>query len=311
MPAYPKTAVSFVNAKETALYFDYVIPLNLGMDVAWFMALRNREPDLAEMFPAQLGSELLPPEYRGDQRFGKQLVKVNCAMFDATLDLVKLRSELPPDVAFPSRNLLDERATSKVHEDALHKINELMGNYDLHSFAVDVPEIFLHDDPVGQDASVALTSMQLVDIKGAPWDHILEFRRSPEAVSKLRRLRLFVYENYQGKDSEYVKDDILQRVWDYEQTIAEWGFETRRGVVAALLSSPFVRGAVAGSFVSSLLGQPLAAILSAAGGIALEVGSIVLELKRRSFELQGIVRENPIVFISDAKHALEEGHPVT
>lgn len=293
MTTYKKTAVSFLNPRETALYFDYVIPLGIGMDILWLSTLKGGEPDFAEMLPPRLGVELLPPELRGDLRFARQLVEACSAFWDSLLDLVQLQQELPPGMTLPSKELLNDRIGKAVHEGARLKLSGIMNDFNLLSFATDVPDIFLRDDPDGQEVSIALGGIQLVDVRRTPWEHILEFRRSPEAVEKLRRLRLFVYENYQGKDSEYVKDDILQRVLDYEQTIAEWGFETRRGAAAALLSSPFVRSSLAGSFVTSLLGQPLAAILAAAGGIALEVGSITLQLKRRSFELQQIVSGEP------------------
>ena len=52
--------------------------------------------------------------------------------------------------------------------------------------------------------SLSLDSIQLVNINKVCWEQIIEFRKDEDAKSKLRNLRLFIYENYLGKSQAYI-----------------------------------------------------------------------------------------------------------
>lgn len=60
MRRYAKTAISLVNARETALYFDHVIPVNLGIDLLELGYPKDGVRN-SKVFPPGMGFELLPP----------------------------------------------------------------------------------------------------------------------------------------------------------------------------------------------------------------------------------------------------------
>jgi len=248
-----------------------------------------------------MGTELLPPELSRQDAFNSRLVAVNEATWYLLLKALAASKGLPPKIG----NLSPEQFDA-IEADAAQSFHSFLDEFDLRSCPVDAPDLHLADTTSDtDDVAVTLTHLKLIDVGKASWEHILEFRRSAEAREKLRRLRLFAFENYQGLDRAFVEDDILQRLADHSQTIAEWGFETRRGALTALLSSKVLAGSIAGSVVSSLLGQPLPAVISAVGGIVLEIGSIALEIQKRCFQLRKLVRENPVTYIHDARKTLK------
>jgi hypothetical protein len=163
------------------------------------------------------------------------------------------------------------------------------------------------EGPTGESI-ISLASLDLVDAEQASWDQIVEFRRDEEARAKLRRLRLFAYEKYQGKSLEFVKDDIETKIEDYDAAVKKWGFETAQGAINMLLTSKVIGGALAGSLISTLLGSPTMAVVAAASGSLLEIGHVTVEIAKQRLALKTLMRENPVSFISYAREHLDNAH---
>lgn len=101
-----------------------------------------------------------------------------------------------------------------------------------------------------------------------------------------------------------MEDDILKRLDDYHAAIKRLHFQTVHATLNMALTSKMLAGAVTGSFISSLIGAPLSAAIAASGGIALEVGKMALEVKKRNFELRNGLEDNPHTYIEAAKVAM-------
>ena len=84
----------------------------------------------------------------------------------------------------------------------------------------------------------------------------------------------------------------------------KWGFDTKYAAFTMLLNSKTLAGALTGSLVSTLLGAPLTALGSAFVGVSLEIGHIVLEVKKQRFVLRSLMAENPVCYISEARSKL-------
>ncbi len=157
---------------------------------------------------------------------------------------------------------------------------------------------------ITEDVALTLLNAKMIDTTNCSWEQILEFRKDEEARQKLRKLRLFAYENYAGKSENFVKEDILQKIEEAEETASRWGFETKVTAMSMLLTSKTLASGAAGSFVSILAGQPLAALLSGAGGAIIEAGRIGLEITRRRYALRNIIKDNPVMYFSYAESKL-------
>ena len=117
-------------------------------------------------------------------------------------------------------------------------------------------------------------------------------------------LRLFALENYSGQPKSFIEDDLSVRLSDFQEAVRKWGFETKYAAFTTIPSSKILARALTGTLVSALLDAPLAAAASALVGVALEVGRITMEVKKRRFALRSLMAENPVCYISEARSRL-------
>jgi hypothetical protein len=107
------------------------------------------------------------------------------------------------------------------------------------------------------EACITFASKSIIKVDSIDWKQIIEFRQDREATEKLRRFRLFAYDNYRGKSKAYVEDDLLRRLDEYETTVKQWGFETAEGALNILASSKTLAGTrVQASSFRPCLGRP-------------------------------------------------------
>ena len=192
------------------------------------------------------------------------------------------------------------------------KLGALARKYKLTNLPVDAStedDFYANDgeENATNDLTALLSGIFLIDIEKVTWEHLLEFRRDRQAKSKLRNLRLFMQENYKDKPRSFIEDDLHKRIEEYDEVSREWGFETRAAVINMILTSKTLAGAFTGSFVSALIGAPVTAALTATGGLSLEIGRSLLELKRRNHALQVSLASNPLSYIAYAKSELKLG----
>lgn len=153
--------------------------------------------------------------------------------------------------------------------------------------------------------SICVPQIRVVDTERVPFAHILEFRKDAESIEKMRRFRLFAFEQYAGKSRAYVEDDIQKRLTDYDDVVRSWKFETALKGLTFVLNSKFLAGAFATSAISVLLGAPELAKEALATGAVVEVGRLALEFAKDRHDILKIVKENPISYIADVRKKLE------
>lgn len=297
-----RTAIAIDDAKQAALYFDFVIPMNLACDLI-IGSLRSLEGKkwhdrqscyavMQRAAPSDLLKSLLPPQL-WKASFTKRLAQVNCAMVDYFFE--RLKGNLG----------VAEEALPELHEYASGVVS-LLDDFKLWALPADVPFGLVTEGTINEaEVAITLASLQIADVKHASWEQILEFRRDGDAHNKLRRLRLFACENYAGKSKSFVEDDISVKLYDYEVAVKKWGFGTKYAAFTTLLSSKTLAGALTGSLISTLFGAPLPALVSAAVGVALEVGHVSLEVGKQRFALRELMAENPVCYISEARSKLQ------
>jgi hypothetical protein len=290
---YANTAIVFGSVREALLYFDHIVPVNISWELVQVGA-KFGSLDL----PRNFRDEVLPPELSRDPQFFKKLVTVNNAVYDSQRIIIKkFGYPCMPKSDILSDALSDADCASQL-ETAATEFFSLVGDFGLQELTLDAGDLCCVDDANQSEVVITLPSLSLVDVSHCSWEQILEFRRDDEARDKLRRLRLFAYENYAGKSKDYVEDDILKRIADYDRTVKQWGFETIQSALNMLLTSKVGGGALPGSLVSTLFGAPTLAVATAVGGGVLEIGRIALEVSKQRFALRKLTAENPVSYIS-------------
>ncbi len=158
-----------------------------------------------------------------------------------------------------------------------------------------------HDTSDGNDISLSLVGIPIVDTSRLSWDKLLEFRKDSDSREKLRNLRLFLHQNYQGKSQEYIQDDLMKRLDQFEQTCKDWDFETRHSIMSLLINSKNIKAAFSATAGAILLGQPVVASGIALSGVSFELGKICLEITKRNHTFSKLLRDNDIAYLIDAK----------
>jgi hypothetical protein len=275
--------------KSAALYFDYVIPINLGAEFTEQAQFASFSKELGILLRSL--RELIPPNFRNNEGFAKQLGLVN----KSTTELMIAAAGNATQLTAP----LEDRARL-----ARDSISSLIDQFHLEAALLDCQEGLFHCDSSENSSLEILVQLNLVDTAKAPWDAILELRKDLEAQERLRRLRLFMYENYEGKPASFVEDDILNRISEYEREAKRWGLEVTHSTLSTVLGSKLLGGSFAASLLAIATGAPTAVALGSIGVGTLEIGRVTLDVVRRRGALIDLERRNPVSYISYAKKQL-------
>jgi hypothetical protein len=183
----------------------------------------------------------------------------------------------------------------------------IVGRFHLENVPVDSSN-FIMGNPSNENFTNCLSALHIrvVDTTKVTLPQILEFRKDKEAMNKMRKFRLFAYQQFSGKDKTFIEDDIQQRLSDYSDTLKACGFETTYKTLSFLFESKSLMGTFAASFVSLLVGNGQLAAEAFGAGTVIELSKLSLEYAKHRNELNKICRENPISYIADARKTLEK-----
>ena len=154
------------------------------------------------------------------------------------------------------------------------------------------------------DIALTISSLGLIDTQGVDFAQLFEFRKDTQAMERLRKLRLFAYENYTDKSRDFIEDDIMARIADYERAVKEWGFETTTGAINTVLDSKLIAGGVAGSFLSAYMQEPLLTIAATIGTAGIAIGKVAIDLGKQKIARNELMANNPVSYISYAREKL-------
>jgi hypothetical protein len=298
MSSYAKTAISYIGLKESLLYFPQIICLSELLDIAYAPVQGRPGGGLETLDFFMVGrlkklanGELLPPELRTSK------------FIQARQEFEYWLSKYAPAEA--KGQPTDEFVQHM--RDAWQELSRLYADFGRLPVISDPKVVVGESQERREDLDVSLTvaSLNLIDVRGCAWDQLIEFRKDDEAMNKLRRFRLFIYEKYSGKTKDFIEDDILTRAEDYQRSVKKWGFTTATGSISTLLNSTLVAGGIAGLFVSAYLQAPIPAIASIAGATGLTIANMAIHLGKQKFERADIIVTNPVSYISYAQEKLQ------
>lgn len=301
MAEYQKNAVAISDIKNAALYFDYLVPVFLGLEMVqdgWLY-----RDDWKDTLKGIIG-KVLPPALLS-HHFAEAFSEVNGKMYHLLQKFAIREHGLKPQI-----NGLSTEEYDNIEDTAIQAYFSFIHEFQLLQWPlVAEGESTVAGIPEGENPKASplltLSKLNVVDASNLSWDHIHEIREDPIARERLRRLRLFAYSNYTDKPREFVEDDLLSRIDDYEATAKEWGVQTVQGALCFALDSKLVAGGLAASFVAAMFSQPITAIVASATTGIVEVSKFVLELKSRKLALESMARENPLSYVSYVRNSVE------
>lgn len=276
-------AIAWWGSRSAALFFDYVVPLS-PLEIR-FDSEHEGEPRMEALVP-----QILPP-YLRDADTGSR-------GYDAWWSLTyKVR-------ALSRRRPVDDQGSPR-GEDELPVRESDLAEYS-RSFATLLRSSSIADYSeygrrktleTGTEPALVLANIRIVNVNEVSWAQILEFRNDTDRVEKLRRLRRFIFAEYDGKPASFIKEDLEERIEQYEEVTKFWGFPTATGFLQIALTAE--SAAMVAAFSSALFGAPLAAAAAVGGSIALSKG--LLEVAQRKREINLEREQNPISYLAEAK----------
>ncbi len=147
------------------------------------------------------------------------------------------------------------------------------------------------------DISLTLSNVELIDVNNASWEQIIELRKNKTAMKHLRNLRLFLFENYQGRTPSFIEDDLGRKLDSYYATCKDHGFQTIESTISAITTSKNLLAMGSASIFAVLTDQPIVATLAAASGGTIELLKISIGLVRRNYNLKKLRRDHDLAYI--------------
>ncbi|CAD5275957.1 conserved hypothetical protein [Alteromonas sp. 38] len=281
------------NIKEAALYFDRVIPVQCN-------ALKHNDEGpyvtLPEEVPVRVATDLIYGNSAPDYKILEFMTKKWSPFVDA------LHKEFNGKIS--RYNVDDYRELYEKSEIGL-KGASIRSHF--LSFAstlgVQKPTILLKENNDSCDfetayLNVSMKGIDLIDTSSASWDQIMELRMDTEAHKSLRNLRLFIYENYVGKPSSYIFDDVSKRLDVYSDVSKKHGFELTTSVLSVLLDSKNIQASLAAGLAASFFGG---AELAVGAACAVELGKGSLELAKKYHPIQSFKLSHELAYLIKAQ----------
>lgn len=299
-----RTAISLGNTKESALYFDHVVPLFLTYDIALeeeFDVWKATDTSTAfSLFSDKRNKflKLLPDElHEGTPAFDKFL----------ELNMQNLRTiGVGGDVSDHHDKDTYMRDVIRDNLDRLNmNVNNFLKEVPMSGAALTTSEIAVSGDVSdGDEIAVTLSGLGLVDTSKLSIEHLIEFRQDTKALAALRQLRVFAQKEYAGKPRSYIEDDLLSRIYHYEQAAKKWNFELANAGLTTLFNSKTAIGTVGGTIAAVMAGSPVIATSAAIVGTVLEIGKVTLSISKKRFEARKALGDNPVSYIVHAQSQL-------
>lgn len=309
----------FENFKDAALYFDRVLPLNMGR--------MRGDPDVGDIlvgYPEEVPSAVLSHLVDGIEGNTKTYSHATRIMELTSARWVDFARKAEPYARLWARNPGKRDETDKA--EALNQYEKLRSAYlaneevpghlpirtifkeyarslGFEEICVSVPARATAA-ATSSDPSLTLSQLRLVDTATADWRQIIEVRKDKESHHRLSRLRLFMHSNYSGRSFAFIEDDLSRRIHEYEATARKHGFKTVLSSLTVLLSAKDLQASLGAGLVVGLFGGPLAALGT---GLAVELGQIAVHVAERLHEMRDWRSGHELAYLIETQEKLATG----
>ncbi len=296
--AAPYTALSW-NSKESALYFDNVVPImplaELVLDAVKSVGLGAGE-ELVFAQSDEFYKGIMPDYWNLDR---SSYYALNNALFYN--GLIRYFAKHPDEKSvFIEKNGLNalreiEDTISLPENDLWVRYRKLIADWNLQQFVSDGLA------PGGTDRdvlSLIFQSLSLVDVTKLSWAEIIAFREDREARKALLNFRKFAVDSFQDLSHSQIVEELERLKLNYESAAKKHGFELTKQSLTTLLSSKLLAGGGLATFLATSAGMGLGATAVAATPVVMELGKFAIELSGRKHAIAEFQANNPVSYIS-------------
>ncbi len=134
----------------------------------------------------------------------------------------------------------------------------------------------------------------------------IALRDDPDAMRKLRNLRLFLHSNYSDKPLSFVEDDLCRRIEEYQSTCRAHGLKLATSVLKSLTDAKNIQGLGVAVLVGAVVGGPVVAGAVAFAGCSVEVAQVALKVSEETATLEKYKEEHALAFVFEVRKRIAE-----
>ncbi len=304
-------AISAVEHKTAAIFFDKIVPLHSDNDVPAeiqdvTISFRKELDFLADFIIENCHLPLdkvsftkIVFDFLCDDNFYGKLIKGD-ALYLSDLEY------FPPGVWF--RDIMTAIVYEFMHLNGQIAIPifshpDFARRYATRGGFLLEPKEVANNSPV---IEVNIENLRKICEEKIGWGQVDELRKDVESISKIRKVRLMFADQYQGKSLQYIRDSIDQKIEDYEISCKKHGLELIDSVTMSFLngSSPVGLGVI--SLMNLLMGGSSLVTAAAIGGAIFETAKVVARISTMNAKREIDKEANQIAWIVQAKKEIEK-----
>jgi len=272
--AHCQIGISVDDHKLAALFFDYILPTNSIIEIPSKVIFHGAG------LPKQLNQFMM-----------------DYTQFFATR-VEELTNEGVPTDKIEDRALED---AANYNIALLHPYLASKGFWSVPLFTS--PEVYQRFLQPGRSPSVEFRfiGIPLIDTSSLTWDQIIDIRTDTEFTKKLRRFRIFLNENYENKSQEFVIDDLLKKLDEYEQACKNHSLDLIISSLSKLLDSKSLLAALGITTAGILIGDPELTNLGIISGSAIDIGKLSLHIAEKKLNFENTFGASEISYLFDLK----------
>lgn len=166
--------------------------------------------------------------------------------------------------------------------------------------------------PFSEDAlQINVTSLQAVCSDRTEWNQVNEIRRDKGARQSIRAMRLLYWQEYEGKDASFIRDDIERRIEEYHAAAKKHGFELASTTLEVLWAKDSLLGLAAVSAIVTLLGGTGPLEAAALAGAVVGLPKVAISVVKKHWAFTKEMREHPFAWIVKGLQDAGIGKPQT
>lgn len=275
------SVVCFKDVKQSALYFDRILPVS-------FRRMQGMGTDIVFEFPERIPSRAMISIVFDDNSINdsdRQRYNAIGQVIDQWDAFRKKTSEYWHRSSNSSLGEnYDDLSVAYLENRNHQKHGPIRAHFQKYALSLGLKssDILLPADVESEsgplEAVLSLANLELIDVRQASWDQIIEVRNDIESRKKLQRLRVFLANNYSNKSSSYIEDDISNGLEDYSIACKKHGFDTVVSSLSIILDSKNIQSVAAAGIGAAFFGGPMAGLSSVA---AIELGKFAIEFSKQ------------------------------
>jgi len=298
------SVVCFNDVKQAALYFDRILPVS-------FRRMQGTGTDIVFEFPEKIPSRAMVSIVFDDYSINdsdRQRYNAIGQVIDQWDVFRKKTSEYWHPSSDSSLNeRYDDLSMAYLENRNHHKLGPIRAHFQEYALSLGLKssDILLPTNVKNEagplEAILSLTNLELIDVKQASWDQIIEVRNDSDSRKKLQRLRVFLANNYSNKSSSYIEDDISKGLEDYSIACKKHGFDTVVSSLSIMLDSKNIQSVAAAGIGAAFFGGPMVGLSSVA---ALELGKFAIEFSKQRRTMLDWQATHNLAYLVDVKSQL-------